>query len=79
MPEIPFEAELLNADGTKIPTSEKFRVANIARLLPHVEKALREKNAVKEFSFGSARCLLLECREVFEIVTELVRKNPSYL
>ena len=79
MPEIPFEVELLDAEGKKKATCEKFRVANISRLLPHVEKALREKNAVREFRFGDAPCMLLECREVFEIVTELVRENPSYL
>ena len=79
MPEIPFETELFDADGRKVECCETHRVANIARLTPHVEKALREKKVIKDFFFGNAPCMLLECRETFETVTELVKRNPAYL
>lgn len=78
-PRIPFEVEVFNAEGQKIESCEEFRVANISRLVGHVEQPLREGGAVTDFFFGNAPCMLLDCRKTFEIVTGLVQKNPVFL
>lgn len=78
-PQIPFEVEAFTADGRKFDTCEKFRTANISRLIPHVEEVLRSRDAVKDFTFGSARSMVLECRKTFEAVTEFVRERPDCL